>query len=237
MSTTQPTYPARRAFVVQIHVEADVAHNDVWGRVEHIVSGQVTHFMTIERWLCTPCRNGVTEPRKRRILVQMRSLRFLLALALCAAGIAAAQPTSMGDPLPSWNDREAKSAIIGYVKRVTVKDSPDFVPVAERIATFDNDGTLWSEQPVYFQGRFALDRVRAMAADHPEWHNTEPFKSVIAGDMKGLMATGKEGLEKVLLATHANMTAAQFEASVRDCSSPISPAPTSLPCSSMILAS
>jgi phosphoglycolate phosphatase-like HAD superfamily hydrolase len=140
----------------------------------------------------------------------------LVVLALCAAGIAAAQPTSMGDPLPSWNDREAKSAIIGYVKRVTVKDSPDFVPVAERIATFDNDGTLWSEQPVYFQGRFALDRVRAMAADHPEWHNTEPFKSVIAGDMKGLMATGKEGLEKVLLATHANMTAEQFEASVRD---------------------
>jgi phosphoglycolate phosphatase-like HAD superfamily hydrolase len=88
--------------------------------------------------------------------------------------------------------------------------------VAARIATFDNDGTLWSEQPVYFQGRFALDRVRAMAADHPEWHNTEPFKSVIAGDMKGLMATGKEGLEKVLLATHANMTAEQFEASVRD---------------------
>jgi phosphoglycolate phosphatase-like HAD superfamily hydrolase len=140
----------------------------------------------------------------------------LVVLALCAAGIAAAQPTSMGDPLPSWNDREAKSAIIEFVKRVTVKDSPDFVPVAERIATFDNDGTLWSEQPVYFQGRFALDRVRAMAADHPEWHNTEPFKSVIAGDMKGLMATGKEGLEKVLLATHANMTAEQFEASVRD---------------------
>jgi phosphoglycolate phosphatase-like HAD superfamily hydrolase len=122
----------------------------------------------------------------------------------------------MGDPLPSWNDGKSKSAIIAFVKRVTGQDSADFVPPAERIATFDNDGTLWSEQPVYFQGTFALDRVRAMAADHPEWQQTEPFKSVIAGDMKGLMATGKEGLEKVLLAAHANMTAEAFDASVRD---------------------
>jgi phosphoserine phosphatase len=148
--------------------------------------------------------------------MQMRPLRVLVALALCAAGIATAQPKSTGDPLPSWNDSKAKSAIIEFVKRVTVQDSPDFVPPAERIATFDNDGTLWSEQPMYFQGTFALDRVRAMAPDHPEWQKTEPFKSVIAGDIKGLMATGKEGLEKVLLVSHANMTAEAFEASVRD---------------------
>ena len=115
--------------------------------------------------------------------MQMRPLRVLVALALCAAGIATAQPKSTGDPLPSWNDGKAKSAIIEFVKRVTVQDSADFVPPAERIATFDNDGTLWSEQPMYFQGTFALDRVRAMAADHPEWQKTEPFKSVIAGDM------------------------------------------------------
>jgi phosphoserine phosphatase len=148
--------------------------------------------------------------------MQMPPLRVLVVLALCAAGLATAQPKTTGDPLPSWNDSKAKSAIIEFVKRVTVQDSPDFVPPAERIATFDNDGTLWSEQPMYFQGTFALDRVRAMAADHPEWQKTEPFKSVIAGDMKGLMATGKEGLEKVLLAAHANMTAEAFEASVRD---------------------
>jgi phosphoglycolate phosphatase-like HAD superfamily hydrolase len=149
--------------------------------------------------------------------MQMRLLKSVVALILCAViGIATAQPKSTDDPLPSWNDSKSKSAIIEFVKRVTTKDSPDFVPAAERIATFDNDGTLWSEQPMYFQAIFALDRVRAMAADHPEWQNTEPFKSVIAGDMKGIMATGKEGLEKILLVSHANMTAEAFETSVRD---------------------
>jgi phosphoglycolate phosphatase-like HAD superfamily hydrolase len=122
----------------------------------------------------------------------------------------------MEDPLPSWNDGAAKSAILEFVERVTDEKSSGFVPAPERIATFDNDGTLWSEQPMYFQAIFALDRVRAMAADHPEWRDTEPFQSAIAGDMKGLMASGMAGVEKVLLAAHANMTAEDFAGSVRD---------------------
>jgi phosphoglycolate phosphatase-like HAD superfamily hydrolase len=136
-----------------------------------------------------------------------------LVFASICGGLAIAQTT---DTLPSWTAGKAKQSILAFVEQVTKPGSPGFVPPAERVATFDNDGTLWSEQPMYFQLIFALDRVRAMAADHPEWQHTEPFKSVIAGDMKGLMATGKEGLEKILLVSHANMTAEQFEASVRD---------------------
>lgn len=140
-----------------------------------------------------------------------------VALVTCVvAGSACAQAVATSDPLPSWNDGQAKSAIIEFVECVTKEGSPDFVPVPERIATFDNDGTLWSEQPLYFQALFALDRVRALAADHPEWKSTEPYKSAIAGDMQGLMATGKEGLAKILVASHANMTAEEFENSVRD---------------------
>jgi phosphoserine phosphatase len=142
--------------------------------------------------------------------MRVRILKLLFALVLCAA------TGSAGAQLPSWNDGEAKSAIVEFVQGVTAEKSPGFVPAAERIAVFDNDGTLWSEQPVYFQVLFALDRVRAMAADHPEWRTTEPFKSAIAGDMPGLMATGKEGVEKVLLVAHANLTSQQFDKSVRD---------------------
>lgn len=142
--------------------------------------------------------------------------RLIVVLAVWAAANAAFAQTGKGDPLPSWNEGEAKSAIIRFVERVTDPTLPDFVPAAERIATFDNDGTLWSEQPLYFQGLFALDRIRAMAKDHPEWRDQEPFKSVIAGDMKGVMASGKEGLEKILFASHAGMTADAFAQSVRD---------------------
>lgn len=141
---------------------------------------------------------------------------FVLALLLPAfCGSANAQPRS-GDPLPSWGDGAAKSALVEFVEGVIREGSPSFVPAAERIATFDNDGTLWAEQPMYFQALFALDRLRALAVDHPEWRNTEPFKSAIAGDMKGLMASGKEGVEKVLVAAHANVTAEEFATSVRD---------------------
>jgi phosphoglycolate phosphatase-like HAD superfamily hydrolase len=126
-----------------------------------------------------------------------------------------AQPVT-ADPLPSWNAGASRSAILEFVERVTRAGSPDFVPPGERIATFDNDGTLWAEQPVYFQALFALDRVRAMAVDHPEWNSQEPFQSAIAGDVKGLMATGKEGVEKVLVVAHANVTAEEFAKSVQD---------------------
>jgi phosphoglycolate phosphatase-like HAD superfamily hydrolase len=143
------------------------------------------------------------------------------AFAVCAfAALAACQPATDAaagvDPLPSWNDGAAKSAIIDFVNRVTDENSPGFVPVPQRIATFDNDGTLWAEQPAYFQLLFALDRVRAMAPDHPEWKETEPFKSAISGDMKGLMATGMKGLEEVVLVAHTNMTADEFATSVAD---------------------
>jgi phosphoglycolate phosphatase-like HAD superfamily hydrolase len=105
---------------------------------------------------------------------------------------------------------------VAFVSRVTDRKSPDFVPAAERIATFDNDGTLWAEQPAYFQLLFAIDRVKALSADHPEWKKTEPYKSAIAGDMKGLMGSGMPGLEKVLMVAHANMTADNFAKSVSD---------------------
>lgn len=114
------------------------------------------------------------------------------------------------DPLPSWKSGQTKSAIVKFVKDVTKKGGPDFVPPAERIATFDNDGTLWCEQPMYVQLAFALDRVKAVAPEHPEWKTTEPFKSVLAGDMKGVMASGEHGLVEMIMATHAGMSVEEF---------------------------
>lgn len=124
--------------------------------------------------------------------------------------------TTLAAPLPSWNDTTPKRSIVSFVQRVTSEGSSEFVPPARRIAVFDNDGTLWSEQPFYFQGLFALARVHALAAAHPEWREAEPFKSALAGDMQGVLATGGEGLQKILIATHANLTAEDFDASVRD---------------------
>jgi phosphoglycolate phosphatase-like HAD superfamily hydrolase len=124
--------------------------------------------------------------------------------------------TAMAAPLPSWNDTAPKRAVLNFVERVTREGSADFVPPARRIAVFDNDGTLWGEQPFYFQALFALARVQALVADHPEWRDTDPFKSALAGDIKGVLATGREGLEMILTATHANLSAEDFEASVRD---------------------
>lgn len=141
--------------------------------------------------------------------MKLQALCAMLVLTLAAA-LARAQ-----DALPSWNDGEARRAIMDFVEKTTTEGSPDFVPLAERIATFDNDGCLWAEQPVYFQLLFAIDRVKAMAADHPGWHEQEPFKSAIAGDMEGLMASGKEGLAKILAASHTGMTTDEFADSVR----------------------
>jgi hypothetical protein len=120
------------------------------------------------------------------------------------------------DPLPSWNDGPSKKAIIAFVEKVTTKDGPDFVPVAERIATFDNDGTLWSEQPMYFQLAFAMDRVKALAGKHPEWKEKQPFKGVLENDMKAVLAAGERGLVEMVMATHAGMTTDEFEAKVKD---------------------
>lgn len=114
------------------------------------------------------------------------------------------------DPLPSWNNTPTKAAIMHFVDRVTHPDSAEFVPVPERIATFDNDGNLWAEQPVYFQLIFAVDRVRDMAADHPEWKTTEPFASVLKGDLHHVLAGGEQALLELVMATHAGMSSAEF---------------------------
>ncbi|TIL60561.1 MAG: haloacid dehalogenase-like hydrolase [Mesorhizobium sp.] len=118
--------------------------------------------------------------------------------------------------LPSWNDGTAKTAITGFVERTTTEGNPDFVAPAERIAVFDNDGTLWTEQPVYFQFAFAIDRVKAMAPEHPEWKDAEPFKSVLAGDAKGVLASGEKGLGEIMAATHAGVITDEFAATVRE---------------------
>jgi phosphoserine phosphatase len=120
------------------------------------------------------------------------------------------------DPLPSWNDAGAKPAIVGFIKRVTSKGGPDFVPVASRIAVFDNDGTLWAEQPVYFQFLFAIDRVKALAPQHPEWKNEEPFASLLKGDMKAVLASGEHGILSIVAATHSGMTTEEFQKVVKD---------------------
>jgi hypothetical protein len=110
------------------------------------------------------------------------------------------------NPLPSWNEGPAKKAILDFVARVTDERGRDFVPPRERVAVFDNDGTLWCEMPVPVQALFANDRLQALAPHHPEWHTTEPFKSQLAGDMKGVMAQGMKGIAELAVATHAGMT-------------------------------
>ncbi len=126
-----------------------------------------------------------------------------------------AAPVQATDPLPSWNEGPARTAFLDFVKAVTMEGGPDFVPVPQRIATFDNDGTLWSEQPMYFQILFVMDRVRAMAPEHPEWKTRPPFKAAIEGDMKGLAASGEKGVVEMLLATHTGMTIEEFDGIVR----------------------
>jgi phosphoserine phosphatase len=143
------------------------------------------------------------------------ALSLLLALGLAPAQPAALQQAAT-DPLPSWNDGHAKTAIIQFVARVTKADGPDFVPPAERIATFDNDGTLWSEQPIYFQFAFALDRVKALASQHPEWKTQQPFKAALDGDMQTLVASGEKGLVELVMATHTGMTTDEFAKAAKD---------------------
>jgi len=142
----------------------------------------------------------------RRLL----QLTLLLLTMLCVAGVAAAEP------LPSWNDRPARDRILSFVHAVTEQGGKDFVPPAERIAVFDNDGTLWCEQPMYVQLAFALERVKALAPHHPEWKTTQPFKAVLEGDMKALAATGEKGVVELVEATHTGMTTTEFTRIVTD---------------------
>ncbi|HXJ88422.1 MAG TPA: HAD family hydrolase [Candidatus Binatia bacterium] len=120
------------------------------------------------------------------------------------------------DPLPSWNDTGPKKAIIAFVGKVTKNGTPDFVPIDERIATFDNDGTLWVEQPMYVQLAFVLDRVRQLAPAHPGWATTQPFEGVLDGNVKAVAATGEKGLMQLVAATHSGMTVEQFQKTVTD---------------------
>jgi phosphoglycolate phosphatase-like HAD superfamily hydrolase len=133
------------------------------------------------------------------------------AIGLC---LSARRAFAQADPLPSWNEGAPKEAIIDFVTRVTAKGGSDFVSPDQRVATFDNDGTLWSEQPVYFQVAFALDRVRAMAPGRPDWKNREPFRSVLAGDKAALAKLGEKGLLQIVEETHSGMTVEQFRNTV-----------------------
>ncbi len=125
------------------------------------------------------------------------------------------QETIPTDPLPSWNDGNTKQAIIDYVMDVTNRESENFIPVSDRIATFDNDGNLWSEQPAYFQLLFAMDRIKALAPDHPEWETLQPFKAVLENDMKELGKYGVHGILELVMASHADMTTEEFETIVK----------------------
>jgi len=120
------------------------------------------------------------------------------------------------DPLPSWNDGATKERIVKFVDAVTDPTGKDYVPPADRIAVFDNDGCLWAEQPAYFQLLFAIDRVKALAPEHPEWKSTQPFKAALEGDMEALAASGEEGLLKLIMASHAGMTPEEFQNIVSD---------------------
>ncbi len=142
-----------------------------------------------------------------------------LALALslgCAPAPTKDEPVVSVDPLPSWNDGASRQAITDFVNRVTDPASPDFVPEPERIAVFDNDGTLWAERPLYFQLIFAMDRVKAMAGEHPEWATQQPFQAVLENDLEALAASGEHGLLELVMATHAGMTTEEFKLVVEE---------------------
>jgi phosphoglycolate phosphatase-like HAD superfamily hydrolase len=141
---------------------------------------------------------------------------LLVGVASSVAIAGSGRVFAQTDPLPSWNEGAPKRAILDVIARTSSVGSPDFVPVPERIATFDNDGTLWTEQPIYFQFAFAVDRVKAQVAQHPEWKEREPFKSALAGDMAGLAATGENGVVELLAATHAGMTTEEFTRTVEE---------------------
>ncbi|MCU7960069.1 MAG: haloacid dehalogenase-like hydrolase [gamma proteobacterium symbiont of Bathyaustriella thionipta] len=144
-------------------------------------------------------------------IIQKPSKMLLAALLFGFFSTAA-----FADPLPSWNNGAAKQDILTFVKAVTDPNSKDFVPQAKRIATFDNDGCLWTEKPVYFQLLFSIDRIKALAAKHPEWKNTQPFKAVLEDDMETLLASGKKGLVQLVMASHAGTTTEEFSRIVKD---------------------
>ena len=128
----------------------------------------------------------------------------------------ATDTTTSKDPLSSWNEGPAKKSIMDFVSKTTKAGSTDFIPPAERIACFDNDGTLWSEQPMYFQLAFVMDRVKALSPQHPEWKDTQPFKAVLEGDIKTALSGGEKSMMDLMIATHAGTTTEEFKTIVKD---------------------
>jgi phosphoserine phosphatase len=144
----------------------------------------------------------------------MKLAKLFALIALCIVSLSL--PALAADPLSSWNDGRAKQSIVAFVEKVTKEGSSDFVPVPERIASFDNDGTLWAEQPMYFQAFFVFDRIKALAPQHPEWKEKEPFASVLKGNVKAALAEGEHALLEMAMATHTGMTTEEFYTIVAD---------------------
>lgn len=140
----------------------------------------------------------------------MTLVKLVLATALFVLSISNTDAAE----LPSWNDGPRKAAIIGYVQKVTSKESPDFVPKSQRIAVFDNDGCLWCERPIYFQLQFAIDQVKKLSSDHPDWKTKQPFQAVLEDDIKTLAASGEKGIFEIIAATHAGMSDEEFSRQV-----------------------
>src|SRR5213082_892222 len=148
--------------------------------------------------------------------MKTRRIQNLVTIALACIVVSITIAAPAAEPLSSWSDGAVKQSIVEFVAKVTKEGSPDFVPLEERIATFDNDGTLWCEQPMYFQLFFALDRVKMLAPQHPEWKTKEPFASLLKGDVKAALAGGERAMLEIIVATHAGMTTTEFEQIVKE---------------------
>jgi hypothetical protein len=142
--------------------------------------------------------------------------RYFRICTLFLIGLEISLGVALADPLPSWNEGPTKQAVVEFVRAVADRSSPNYVSPEQRIATFDNDGTLWCEQPMYFQFLFAFDRVKALAPKHPEWKDRQPFKGLLENDMKAMLASGEKGVMEIIMAAHAGMTTGEFEKIVKD---------------------
>jgi|GEM_PF-249105 len=206
---------------------AEIGFRELHALIQRIVNSDLGKLIT----LGTQYKSGLFAQKKehrqpiffKKIIMKYTFSFFILLLLLVScetatdtSAIDSPSTKTISDPLPSWNDGASKTAIIKFVKAATTEGSPGFIPVRDRVATFDNDGTLWSEKPAYFQLFFAIDKVNEMAADHPEWKDKEPFKSVLEKDMKKLASFGEHEILEIFMATHAGNTVAEFEQIVKD---------------------
>jgi phosphoserine phosphatase len=149
------------------------------------------------------------------VAVARTHIGWMLGFLACMLVVSAAA-SALSDPLPSWEESQAKRQILDFVARVTARGGAHFVPETQRIAVFDNDGTLWAEKPIYVQAQFVIDRIRSLAPQHPEWKDKEPFASILKGDMKGIAKSGESGIAAVMAATHAGMTTDEFDKIAED---------------------